>query len=382
MRRPLDVLVLTPDFPPAIGGIQLLMERVVRPAPGLTPRVVTLHSPGDCDFDRGAQLQISRIGGGRLPRMASVMALNTRGMFAALRRRPDVIISGHIATSPAASALRRVLRVPVVQYLYGHEVGVRPRLARYAVRHSDRIVAISGYTRELALAAGADSDMIDLIPPGVDLGGGAPARAAREYDGNGRPRTVLTVGRLEDRYKGHDVLVRALPLIRAQYGDVRWVVVGDGSLRPSLESLAEAAGVRDAVHFAGRVSDAERDSWLARADVFAMPSRLPADGLAGEGFGIVFLEAGARGVPVVAGAAGGALDAVVHGETGLLVDPDDHVAVADAIASLLADPERARRLGDAGIEHAERHSWTRAAERLETVLRAVASSAPTVARRR
>jgi phosphatidyl-myo-inositol dimannoside synthase len=369
MSRELDVLVLTPDFPPALGGIQLLMHRVVSHAPGLRPRVVTLGSRADRDFDRREGLEVTRVGLRRMPRPAAVAALNARGVWRALRKRPDVVLSGHIATSPAASAIGRVLGLPVVQYLYGHEVGVRPRLAAYAVRHADRVVAISGYTRELALAAGAEPDRVALVTPGVDL----PEGPAPERNGRSGRRTVITVGRLEDRYKGHDVLIRSLPLVRARAGDVRWVVVGEGSLRGSLESLARATGVSDLVQFAGAVSDAERDALLAAADVFAMPSRLPADGLAGEGFGIVYLEAGARGLPVVAGAVGGALDAVVDGQTGLLVDPNDHVAVAHAIAGLLADPARADALGRAGAEHARRHAWPAVAERLEGLLRQVAA---------
>ena len=102
------------------------------------------------------------------------------------------------------------------------------------------------------------------------------------------------------------------------------------------------------MRFLGAVSDAERDTWLRRADLLAMPSRLPGAGRAGEGFGIVYLEAGAYGKPVVAGNVGGALDAVRDGETGLLVDPADAHAVAEAIARLLLDPDLARRLGAGG----------------------------------
>jgi phosphatidyl-myo-inositol dimannoside synthase len=319
MSRELEILVLTPDFPPAVGGIQMLMHRVVHHAPALRGQVITLGSEGDRDFDRRGRLEVTRVRARSLPHAAAVAALNARGVVRAMSRKPDVVLSGHIATSPAASAIRRLLGVPVVQYLYGHEVGVRPR------------------------------------------------------------PTVVTVGRLEDRYKGHDVLVRALPLVRARVPDVRWVVIGDGSLRGPLESLARATGVSDLVHFTGAVGDAERDRWLREAHVFAMPSRLPADGLAGEGFGIVYLEAGLRGLPVVAGAVGGALDAVLDGRTGLLVEPNDHVAVADAIASLLTDRARAEALGRAGAEHARRHAWPNVAERLERLIREVAA-APTVER--
>ena len=271
-----------------------------------------------------------------------------------------MILSAHIVTSPAAAALREVLRVPVIQYFHAKEIGVHQPLARFAVRRADASIAVSRYTRELILEAGGNSASIHCIHPGVD----SPESAAADGATN-RP-TVVTIARLEDRYKGHDVLVRAMPLVRAQVPDVRWVVIGDGPLRSPLEALAAANGLdRRTVQLLGSVSDAERDEWLERASVFAMPSRLPAGGFAGEGFGIVFLEANAHGLPVVAGDVGGASDAVVDGETGILVEPTDHVAVAAALTRLLGDADLRERLGRAGAERAREFSWNRAAVRVE-----------------
>jgi phosphatidylinositol alpha-1,6-mannosyltransferase len=178
----------------------------------------------------------------------------------------------------------------------------------------------------------------------------------------------LTVARLQDRYKGHDVLIRALASVRAKVPGVEWIVIGDGPLRPGLELLARSCGVADSVRFLGAVSDEQREQWLRRADLLAMPSRLPGAGLAGEGFGIVYLEAGAYRKPVVAGNVAGAVDAVTDGENGLLVDPTDPLAVAGAIARLLLDPELARRLGGAGALRAQSLAWPVIAERVEAVL--------------
>jgi phosphatidylinositol alpha-1,6-mannosyltransferase len=267
--------------------------------------------------------------------------------------------------------IRRVLRVPVVQYVYAKEIGARPKLASFAVRNADAVIAISRYTRQLALDVGAAPERIELIPPGVDLP--SPHRLSRPGPANGR-RRLITVARLEDRYKGHDVLARALPLVRVHVPDVEWVIVGDGPLRGHLERLVEASGVSDAVRFVGSVSDEERDRLLQDADVFAMPSRLPARGLAGEGFGIVYLEANARGLPVIAGDVAGAVDAVVDGETGMLVDADDHVALAEAISTLLLDRERAESLGAAGFERSRQFAWSEIAARVEALLRDVVTN--------
>jgi phosphatidyl-myo-inositol dimannoside synthase len=190
------------------------------------------------------------------------------------------------------------------------------------------------------------------------------SRAERSED-----PVLLTVASFISPRKGHDVIVRALPVIRESVPGARWVTIGDGPLRTEVERSAAAEGVDGAATFLGRVDDAERDRWLDRARVFCMPSRLPEAGVGGEGFGIVYLEAGAHGLPVIGGRVAGALDAVVDGTTGLLVDPADHMAVAAAAIELLSDRGLAERLGAQGRLHAEEHAWPRIGARIEALLR-------------
>jgi phosphatidylinositol alpha-1,6-mannosyltransferase len=223
------------------------------------------------------------------------------------------------------------------------------------------VIAVSAHSERLAVDAGADPARVHRVLNGVDLPVGPRTQPAA------RP-TIVTVARLEDSYKGHDVMIRALPLLRARIPDVEWLVVGDGKLRPGLERLAVEAGVGDAVRFLGELSDADRDAALQRARVFAMPSRLPPGGVGGEGFGIAYLEAAAHGLPVVAGDVGGALDAVVDGETGILVDPEDPAAVAEALTALLLDPDHARALGEAGARRAQDFAWPAVARRFEDIV--------------
>jgi phosphatidylinositol alpha-1,6-mannosyltransferase len=191
----------------------------------------------------------------------------------------------------------------------------------------------------------------------------------REPPASGRLETptVVTVSRIEDRYKGHDVMASAMPLVRSRVPDAQWVVVGDGPLRGEMVRLADTVGVSDAVRFCGALDDDRRNDWLDRAHVFAMPSRVPPGG-AGEGFGIVYLEAGVHALPVVAGRAGGALDSVVDDVTGLLVDPTDHTEVAAAVTRLLTDRELAERMGRAGSARAREFAWPHIAGRLEGLL--------------
>jgi phosphatidylinositol alpha-1,6-mannosyltransferase len=259
------------------------------------------------------------------------------------------------------SAMRKV---PFALYLYADELPNRRALLMRAMRSAALTIAISCHARDLAAELGAPIERCVVIPPGVDL---SPRSRHRP-----EPGLIVTVARLTDRYKGHDMILEALPDIRRHVPFVRWVVVGDGPLREGLEAKAASLGLLDGVvEFVGSIDDAARDDWLDRAAVFTMPSRLPPQGLGGEGFGIVFLEAGMRGLPVVAGHVGGALDAIEHETTGLLVDPTSPAALAGALVRVLKDPVLARRMGAAGRINAEAHAWPRIAQRVEQKLLAL-----------
>jgi phosphatidylinositol alpha-1,6-mannosyltransferase len=356
---PLRVLLITPDFPPAIGGIQLVAHKLVSHFQQTTARVYTLDSAGGLDWDAAQTLDVHRVRDGRDHRL-SVLRLDRAAVADARRSRPDVVLAMHIVASPAAAVIRRALRIPVVTYLHAKELVASPRLARFALRHSDQLIAVSTYTAGLAAGLSPEIKRIKVVPPGVDW------REPPVVPRLARP-TIVTVARLEDRYKGHDVMVRALPLVRSRVPDAEWVVVGDGPLREPIERLAAEHGVGEAMRLQGALSDAQRDNLLSRAHVFAMPSRVPARG-GGEGFGIVYLEAGVHGLPVVAGGVGGAVDAVVDGTTGVLVDPTDHVQVAGAISDLLIDRDSAERMGAAGRQHARAFAWPKIAGRVEALI--------------
>jgi phosphatidylinositol alpha-1,6-mannosyltransferase len=355
------LLILTPDFPPAPGGIQVVAHRLASGLEGFATCVVAPDVAGAARFDAQSGVRTHRVRGGGALRGGRNALLNAASLAHAASFRPDVTLSAHIVTSPAAAAIRTATHASTVQYFHAEEIGAKPRLAAFAANRADLSIAVSAYTAGLVAATGATPPRLVVIGNGTDVPSDAtPLRAERP--------TILTIARIEERYKGHDALVRALALVLSKVPDAQWVVIGDGSLRPSLEQLADSYGVAGATHFLGALDDEQRNLWLRRADVLAMPSRLPAGGFAGEGFGIVYLEAGAYGKPVVAGNVGGALDAVRDGETGLLVDPLDSLALAEAITTLLRDRELARRLGEAGRAWALQHAWPRVVERVEAVL--------------
>jgi phosphatidylinositol alpha-1,6-mannosyltransferase len=356
------LLLVTPDYPPQVGGIQRLAHALAQHLTGFERRVVTLAQTGAATWDRRqVGPEVVRAARVRMPHRAQVAVLNGRALAAGMRFRPDVILNGHIVTSPAAALLSRGLAIPFVQYLYSEEMALQPAVTRFALREAARVIAISRHTARMALDMGADPERLCVIPPGVDL----PAEPRPEP---AEQPTILTLATLDRRYKGHDVMLRAMPLVRARVPGARWIVAGDGRHRTALETMARAQRLDDAVVFRGRVSDEERDRLFRAAWVFTMPSRLSEAERGGEGFGIVYAEAGAHGLPVVAGNAGGAVDAVVAEETGLLVDPLDHVELADALATLLGDRARAAAMGAAGARRARELAWATVADRVSGVL--------------
>jgi len=359
MERP-RLLVVSPVYPPARGGIETLAGRLVdQLAEELAISVIALRPPGDPIAED--RVPVRRLANEPVGGRKSVLRLNAATAARLLRTPPDVVLSMHVRGGPAARLGRLARGVPLVQYVHAKEVFEFPETSRFVLPRAQRVIGVSRYARDLALEAGAEPAATVVVPNGVD------AAAPREVEPDARP-TILTVSRLEDRYKGHDVLLAALPEIRAAVPDVRWVVVGDGSLRPELEARAAELGVGDVVSFVGAVSDAERDAWLERATAFVMPTRVPGPGKAGEGFGIVFLEAAARGLPSVAGRVPGVVDAVEDGVSGLLVDPEDPRDVARATIALLGDRERAAALGRDARRRADDFSWAGVGRRVSVVL--------------
>jgi phosphatidyl-myo-inositol dimannoside synthase len=373
------VLIVTPDFPPARGGIQTLMGNLAEHLPDAAVRVVTLataasRTTAPATEDRDAP-QVRRVRLAANTPQVRIATLSLRALTEAVRWRPNAVLAGHVATYPAAAAIRRLTAAPVLLYVHAEEFRVWPRRTRRAVRGADAVIAVSRHTEEMALRLGAPRERLHRIPPGVKLPDPPcdPASRASETP------TILTVARLSQLHKGHDVMLRALCLLRERIPTVRWIVIGDGALRARFEAEAERLGIGGAVRFLGSVSDDERDRWLRAAHVFAMPSRIPdrdGEGLGGEGFGIVYLEAAAHGLPVVAGAEGGALDAVLPDRSGLLVDPRDPAAVASALERLLADPSLAATMGREAYEWAARCSWPATARRVADVLHGLAARPP------
>jgi phosphatidylinositol alpha-1,6-mannosyltransferase len=256
--------------------------------------------------------------------------------------------------------------------IHAKEVREQPRLARAAVRWADTLVAVSEFSRDLALECDAPADRVRIVHPGVTLPSTAPV-PLRLRPG---PPTIVTVARMSDRHKGHDVALAAMELLHARVPTARWVMIGDGALRQGLRDAALRRGLGDCVLFPGAVDDSTVSTSLSSADVFCLLSRDPGGGAAGEGFGIVLIEAGAHGLPVVAGRVPGVVDAVQDHVTGLLVDPEDPREAADALERLLVDGRLAESLAQANLARARELAWPMVVDRYRALIHEVLDLPP------
>ncbi|MCZ8382760.1 glycosyltransferase family 4 protein [Mycobacterium sp. CPCC 205372] len=351
------VLLVTNDFPPRRGGIQAYLEELVAQLVAAGSHTLTVYAPtwsGSEDYDRAAGYEVVRH-----PTTLMLPEPSVAARMRALIRRHDIETVWFGAAAPLAllaPLARRAGAGRVLASTHGHEVGwsMLP-VARTALRRigdgTDVVTYVSQYTRGRFASAFGPAAALEHLPPGVDTDRFTPDSAARaelraRYGLADRP-VVVCLSRLVPR-KGQDMLIRALPEVRRRVPGAALVIVGGGPHRDALEQLAVRHGVTDHVVFTGGVPAAELPAHHAMADVFAMPCRTRGAGLDVEGLGIVYLEASATGVPVVAGRSGGAPETVRDGQTGTVVDGRDIDEIASAVSDLLADPVRAAAMGAAG----------------------------------
>ncbi|CAM5558485.1 glycosyl transferase family 1 [Streptomyces tanashiensis] len=376
-------LIVTNDFPPRPGGIQAFLHNM---ALRLDPDRIVVYA---------STWKRSREG------IEATAAFDAEQPFTVVRDRTTMLLPTPRVTARAtallrehgcesvwfgaaaplglmAPALRRAGAKRLVATTHGHEAGwsqlpAARQLLRRIGEGTDTITYLGEYTRSriaTALTPAAAGRMVQL-PPGVDEktfhpgSGGDEVRARLGL--SDRP-VVVCVSRLVPR-KGQDTLIRAMPRILRQVPDAVLLIVGGGPYEKDLRRLAAETGVAGSVRFTGAVPWAELPAHYGAGDVFAMPCRTRRGGLDVEGLGIVYLEASATGLPVVAGDSGGAPDAVLDGETGWVVRGESAEDTADRVTTLLLDPELRARMGERGRAWVEeKWRWDLLAERLRELL--------------
>ncbi|MFG2431396.1 glycosyltransferase family 4 protein [Streptomyces sp. NPDC048590] len=376
-------LIVTNDFPPRPGGIQAFLHNM---ALRMEPDRIVVYASTWKRGTEGAE---------------ATAAFDAEQPFTVVRDRTTMLLPTPRVTRRAvrllrehgcssvwfgaaaplglmAPALREAGARRIVATTHGHEAGwaqlpASRQLLRRIGEGTDTITYLGEYTRSRIAGAltPAAADRMVQLPPGVDektFHPGSGGDRVRERLGLRDRPVVVCVSRLVPR-KGQDTLVLAMPAILARVPDAVLLVVGGGPYAGQLKKLAEETGVSDSVRFTGPVPWAELPAHYGAGDVFAMPCRTRRGGLDVEGLGIVYLEASATGLPVVAGDSGGAPDAVLDGETGWVVRGGSAEESADRIVTLLGDPELRRRMGERGREWVEeKWRWDLLAEKLRALL--------------
>ena len=386
----MTTLLLAQDFPPMGGGIARLQGELAHRYPRGELIVSTPSDPDAPEVDGTFTAVIDRlsISARRAKTVPGLLLWSRRATSLVREHQVRFVHCGNV--KPAGYPARWVherLRVPYSVFLYGadllseqhkilHSV-LKRRTARAIFGGAAALIAISGWTRDLALAVlgelgldghggrlrvvhlGTDPDR---FRPGVD-----PTEIRQRFDlADGGARWLLTVARLEP-HKGVDMVLRALPAIIARAPDVRYAVAGKGPERDKLKKLAHKIGVADRVRFLGEVSERDLPALYNLASVYVGASRR-AERLGVEGFGISLVEASACGLPVVAGRSGGIPDAVRDGETGFLIPPEDPAAIAEVVTRLLGDAALAGRVGAAGRRAVETYyNWDRVVRDLRAI---------------
>lgn len=368
MNRRLHIWI--PDYASAPGGIQVFSRFVIRAvAEGVAHAQLSVFSKNDrAGAGSWGEPRAALRCAGRWPAAIRTLAFACQLVAHAHRQQPDLILTTHVNFAPVARWLKRRLGIPYVAVAHGIDVwGLRHRSRLRALRQADQVWAVSRYTRTRLLGdLGLEPRQVRLLPNTFDADRFTPAPKPsyllKRLNLTESHRVILTVARLasEERYKGYDQVLRALPLIRRRVPGVRYLIAGGGPDRRRIEALIRELGIADAATLAGYVPDNELPDYYNLCDVFAMPST-------GEGFGIVFLEALACGKPVLAGNQDGSTDALLDGELGVLVAPDNLAEIADNLTAMLTaqhplailrEPERLR----AGV--LEAYGYARFVERL------------------
>ena len=352
------VLFVTNDFGPRAGGIETFVIGLIQRRPYGQTIVYTSAQENAEQYD--ADWLASH--GVRVIRDRSKILLPTPRVAFNLRR---VIKSEGITTAAFGAAaplgllsasMKRAGVVRTVSLTHGHEVWwakVFPfnLLLRRIGSTVDVLTYLGDFTRT-AIAKGlsekAQRSMVK-IAPGIDVDHFIPTDASklRNSLGLSDKKVIVSVGRLVHR-KGQDHLIESMPAVLQRVPNVHLLLVGQGPYREHLQKLVKKFGLEESVTFIGRIQYADLPQYICVGDIFAMPSRSRLMGLEVEGLGIVYLEASACGLPVLAGSSGGAPDAVLQNETGLVVNGTDNKQIASAAVELLSNSDLAQRMGIAG----------------------------------
>ena len=355
------IICITNDFGPRAGGIETFVIGLIERLPWGSVTVYTSQQGDTRSYDQRWLEQF----GVKVVRDRSKVLLPTPRVYRAVKKEvtskgiEKIFFGAAAPLAIMAGGLGKAGAKEIVALTHGHEVWwakIWPFkwAIGYIGRSVNHLTYLGDFTRtqiSRALSQKSKSAMVK-IAPGIDTTHFAPSESAKELRqslGLAEKKVIVSVGRLVHR-KGQDFLISALPGILEIHPETHILMVGEGPYRKKLEKLTSDLALQKSITFIGRIQYADLPSYICVGDLFAMPSRSRLAGLEVEGLGIVYLEASACGLPVIAGKSGGAPDAVVEGVTGVTVDGTDSADIARAAISILDDLDEAKAMGVRGRE--------------------------------
>lgn len=378
-------LLITNDFPPTVSGIGTVFYNLFRLQPKESFSILCPQDEGYDNFDRKDNMSVIRVkmptGESKISKVIKTIANLLYIFIYAIRPKVKKLHCGQILSNGIAGFLcKKILKMPYVLWVYGSETirfgnsGYLAFIMKKILASAELIIVNSSFTQEEFIRFGADKEKLFKITPGVDTvlfrPMDKPHNLMKKYNLYGKT-VLLTVARLDER-KGQDIIIETLYLMKKEYSNIVYVIVGKGREEKRLRRLVDDRELQDSVIFAGYVPDEDIPDYYNLCDIFVLPNRETENAsLKGdyEGFGTVFLEANACGKPVIGGMSGGVSDAIEHGVTGLLVNPRSIDDVKEAVKSLISDPQKRHRIGTAGRLRTEKDfDWKIIAKQLERVL--------------
>jgi phosphatidylinositol alpha-1,6-mannosyltransferase len=360
----LKILIYTHEFPPSAGGAGVYSYGIAKELSGLNHEVIVLTRSYSVLFDKKEPFKIIRKN-----RRWLVLFL----IYYLRKYKPDhLLVTDRISQQDCSNA-RIFLPFKYSVVVHGSEVLMHPQTSQPYKRlweKASRVMPVSEYTKRLLISsAKIPADKTSVVHGGIDLqnfSGKSNAAETKKKLGISDQKVILTLARLSPR-KGQDIVIKSLSQIIKKVPNIKYIIAGEGEELEKLKNLVNEYKLNNHVIFVGHVPYCELPDYYDLCDVFVMPSRQ--EGKRFEGFGLSFLEANARGKPVIGGNHGGVPEAIVQGQTGLLVDPYSTDDLSNAIIKLLTDTELAQKMGRQGKERVfSDFSWENTARKIiETI---------------
>ncbi len=380
----MNILIIASDSRPLIGGVSEYTHQIARFL-SLEGNKITVFSPQmdkDKEFDVTCPYRIYRYNAGALYAHNKLYRYFKEYSLVRNIIRKDkiqVIIGNHLCANPYIYWLvAKISKKPYCVLTYGMEIGAGPNdidgfKKRLVLRNANKVFCISCFAQNRVIKLGIPPSKTVVVYPGIAIQdfrawNKKVASPISQKLGLNNRKVIFTLGRLVER-KGQDTVIKAMPKVLKDVRDALYLIAGEGPYKKELRHLTEEYRVKEQVIFLGRISESQKQFYYDACDIFVMVNREIKNGNA-EGFGIVFLEANACGKPVIGGKSGGAAEAIIHNQTGLLVNPSDIDEVAEAITYLLKNPDAASRMGDKGRQMIEKKfAWGKLVPKIEQELR-------------